>query len=274
MKLLRLALPVFFVSACAPPDAISIADPVLSSTTQSIYGGTAITGEPQVYGLRMKYGGTQEAGCTATLIGARTLLTAAHCAEDAAEIYAINGQELYTNSLADYIKVSEWRIHAGWGGQPGENADDLALLLLSKTVTVTPKQWNMSAANVGVGKAVRMIGYGQTETGSYGVKKETAQTIDGVTTHLVHFDQQNGHGVCQGDSGGPVFSKGTDGVERIIGVASFVSGGCDYAGAHTRVDAYAAWITQWMSEKETPQCTRDGLCKQGCATPEDRKSVV
>ena len=260
-------------TACVNPsfDDSEINFSGVEASTQSIYGGTATSGDPQVYGLRMVYSNA-EGACTATLIGARTLLTAAHCADgvigQSVQILAINGPKLYSNDDTDYIEITEKRVHTGWGGNPGENADDLALLLLEHTVTVPPKPWNLSASNVGSGKPVRMVGYGNTETGGSGSKKETAQEIDQVTTHLLHFDQRNGHGVCQGDSGGPVFATGTDGVERIIGVASFVSGGCDYAGAHTRVDAYAAWITTWLQEKETPTCARDGLCKQGCQTPD------
>jgi hypothetical protein len=150
----------------------------------------------------------------------------------------------------------------------------MALLLLKNAVTITPRQWNMQASNVPDGKAVRMVGFGVDENGNSGVKKQTAQVIEAVTTHLLYFDQRNGRGVCQGDSGGPVFATGTDGVERVVGVASFVSANapnqdaCATSGAHTRVDAYAAWITAWMAKNETPTCARDGLCKQNCTTPD------
>ncbi len=242
------------------------------SLAQAIYGGTQAANDPAVFGLAISIPGGQ-ATCTATLIGQRTLLTAAHCAEGATEIWATN-KTAFTQNDADYIEVTSSLIHSGWAGDPGENSDDLALLLLKNAVTTTPKQWNMQASNVPDGKTVRMVGYGVDENGNAGTKKQSAQVIDAVTTHLLHFDQRNGHGVCQGDSGGPVFSTGADGVERVVGVASFVSANapgqdaCAIAGAHTRVDVYSSWITAWMVKNETPTCARDGLCKQSCTTPD------
>jgi hypothetical protein len=63
-----------------------------------------------------------------------------------------------------------------------------------------------------------------------------------------------------------------DGVERVVGVHSFTrdapGGPVCVDGADSRVDAFAGFVQQWLSEKEAPTCAQDGRCVTGCAVPD------
>jgi V8-like Glu-specific endopeptidase len=252
-----------------PATNVTISDATAQSE-QGIIGGTADNGkDPEIYGLILQTSQGM-AICSSTLIGSRTLLTAAHCTE-ATQIYASNADDLMAaaHNPSQLLNVVEMRPHPQWDSQHNDAGYDVALLLLEHPVAQKPKQWNSTAIDSLVGKPIRMVGYGvQDDRQTSGEKMEVAQTFASIDSQFLKFDQSNGHGACFGDSGGPALYTFPDGVERVVGVTSFGEDQCQFNAYYTRLDTYDAFITQWLTEKETATCAQDGLCKQGCAMPD------
>ncbi len=269
----------FAVVGCSPlespdssPDSLQV-EPAVEVRRDAIVGGAVSNGDPEVFMLSMQYGGGQGSNCTATLIGPRTLLTAAHCVDPrvggatSISIWATHLTNTFSAGNNDYIKVVETRIHPGWNPNAGLS-NDIALALLERRPTgISPKPWNQASVSSFKGKPLRAVGYGTTGSGNgSGVKRTVDLTFRAVNGSHIFMGDQVGRGICHGDSGGPSFHTFPDGVERVVGVHSYTTTAEKCVdGADVRVDAYAQFINEWISSKEGAQCYHDGLCKAGCA---------
>ena len=97
-------------------------DPAAATHAEAIVGGTPALDDAQVHLLRISTDGTTVAStCSATLIGARTLLTAAHCVDPkrfgVASLFlsATNVADTTTGAAIDWVKVrSTVRIKSFW----------------------------------------------------------------------------------------------------------------------------------------------------------------
>ncbi len=251
--------------ACAPStDAGSI--------SQAIVGGAIDLGDPQVFQVRITGAPSGSGTCSATLIGARTLLTAAHCLDpkrfNAATLTFTATNAPDTATATDWRPVAESRIHPAYNSSTQVN--DVGLLLLETAPGLTPKGWNpLSVATYG-GKPIRAAGYGSTspDGGGMNVKRDVGLTFRQLTNDEIWIGDQESKGICTGDSGGPSFHTFSDGVERVVGVhsTSSLAARC-FDGVDQRVDFHAAFIRAFLMEKEAAGCWEDGRCvATGCAT--------
>ncbi|MCC6334836.1 MAG: trypsin-like serine protease [Myxococcales bacterium] len=265
----RLVLPLLLgLAACGPIEDAPAEAPSPGQRGDEIVGGTATSGDPNVFMLILQGNNGQGSLCTATLIDRRTLLTAAHCV-DPRILGATSLQIAATNAptqgqIAPGVntwQVVETRMHSTWN--PATLSGDIAVALLASAPNVTPKAWNQ--ASVASGQAVRSVGYGTigNDTGS-GVKRTVDLLINQASPTLIFVGNGVNKGICHGDSGGPTFRTFSDGVERVVGVHSFTRTEDCTDGAATRVDAYRTFVQQWLAEKEAATCNRDGRCVQGC----------
>ena len=171
----------------------------------------------------------QLSGCTGTLIGKRTVLTAGHCVGSSG-YFKVNGQKYYSQRI--------YR-HPSYGGG---NRNDVAVMVLKQDVQgVAPTPIATQAPTDGM--AITLVGFGKTGEykSDYGTKRFTTNTIYRVYTSIFSF--KGSKNICNGDSGGPTYAM-YGGQEVVIGVHSTKSGWCGNGGNDMRVDKYVSWIKQ------------------------------
>lgn len=176
--------------------------------------------------------------CTATLVGARTVLTAAHCVpEDSGFTFETEG--------ASY-NVGRVTRHPSFVIDPQTiSPHDIALVTLDDYPPVTPSVINLEAVNVGL--ELTLVGYGKTgnSSGFLGDKRMAKNAIDTVQQRIFRYSGSDADagigGTCLGDSGGPAFATLGAG-EVVVGVVSSSTAECGVFTWDTRVDAYQNWL--------------------------------
>lgn len=247
------------------------ADDAVGARGEAIVGGTLASGDPAVVVLAVNAGGGQlEEYCSGTLIGPKTVLTAAHCinAYGAGNFYVVGfGSSL--GALTKTISVAQQVKNPSYNG----NAWDFGILRLSQPATgVTPIPLNETAlTSADVGRPIRHVGFGITNASGVGsgVKREVTYNLRQVATYTIESGA-SGKQTCSGDSGGPAFMvmPGSP-QEKLVGVVSYGDQSCVVEGWDGRVDKVATWIRTTMGAWEVPTCALDGACVPGC-TPVDQ----
>ena len=234
-----------------------------------IVGGVTDTGDPAVVALTVQ----GQEYCTGTLVGPKTVLTAAHC------INVYGTQPKYYVAFGTYASQPTQRVQVLaqfadplYNKQTGTSHDFGVLQLATAVTNVTPIAMNaqpMGASHVGM--AIRHAGFGITTGGGSGggTKRQVSYNVRQVSPALIESGAA-GKQTCSGDSGGPAFMvmPGST-VETLVGVVSFGDETCVQYGEDGRVDVGLSWISQTMAPWEGPSCASDGLCKVGC-TPVDQ----
>jgi hypothetical protein len=222
------SLALVLTAACAP-------DPALTGQTRlPITNGKLHTGHPAVGKLIFsRTGGTKQDGaCTATLVGQRTVLTAAHC-------LGYPNTDFISGTLGYHSRASV--IHPRFDkARPYEY--DLGLVLLTSRPALTPA-W-VDTAKPTANTPVKMIGYGETSQGAGDTARRMASnsiaSVKSLYFTIAGSSGTNGN-ACYGDSGGPVLLTRT-GQEVVAGVLSYITGACGTNTLVTRLDLYSAWL--------------------------------
>lgn len=182
--------------------------------SSALFGGKLETGY-EFAGYAIAYQGNKITTCGVAFINSSTVVTAAHCVPNGAEIYVGTGE--FKPARRDNIAVNSFVINTGWTGKP-EN--DIAVLNLAGNVDLntyatvsTPSQ----SCNY------EIVGYGQNESSVSGdfstkLRKSIQVCIDNVVGNIAYMTGSDG-GICYGDSGSPVFEKSTN---RLVGVVSSI----------------------------------------------------
>lgn len=223
---MALALAACAATPVEDPNANQLGRPALVSgdMAQYVVNGVTESGYPAVGMLP---------GCTGTLIGPSTVLTAGHCVDGYVD-FAIGGT---TYDVADIVR------HESYGGG---NYNDVALLILQRPVTgIAP--FAIARSPITVGADITIVGFGRIGEyqDGFGTKRSATNQVGQVDRQTFDFYGSSGGtgNVCNGDSGGPSFAM-IDGQEVQVGIHSTKHGTCGEGGTDMRVDYFVDWIVR------------------------------
>ncbi|OXM49703.1 trypsin-like serine protease [Amycolatopsis alba] len=252
LALATAALPVLSTADAAPADKISVAATPTDQLRAADMGTRIINGErttvkenPSVIaGMRVGGGGPQGQSCTASVVGKRKILTAAHCMVDTtgAKSYLYGDDDLNTPGDETFrTAVASFKAHPQYSGSGGwRTGNDVAVVTTVDDIPVPESQWAKVAGSgdsalTKPGKSGISLGYGKTSaSGGSGELRKTTLPVNDPAGCQVFDIRVNGDLMvctgyndgrtadCSGDSGGPFI---VDGV--IVGVSSWGSSACD-----------------------------------------------
>ncbi|HET6287961.1 MAG TPA: trypsin-like serine protease, partial [Amycolatopsis sp.] len=126
-----MALPIVNTAAvAAPPDEVSVAATPTDQLRTGDWGTRIVNGERTtvkeypfvIAGMRVGGGGPQGQSCTASVVGKRKILTAAHCMVDTtgAKSYFYGDDDLNTPGDETFrTAVASFKTHPGYTGSGG-----------------------------------------------------------------------------------------------------------------------------------------------------------
>ena len=214
----------------------------LRALESPIVNGTVDTGHPSVGMLTTEGYGI----CTATLVGTRTVVTAAHCVvQEQNAPFTMTPQIGWSrDGVAAAIPAVEVVYHPQYALGVGH---DIAVVRLAQEVTdITPTRIAKTAPTPN--EAILLVGYGYTWDGAsdtFGTKRKAPNTIGQLTAMEMVFYGASGSvgNICSGDSGGPAFAT-RGGEELLVGIHSWGEGECGVAEHDTRSDIHQGWVAQ------------------------------
>lgn len=225
---------------------------------------------------------SQPSGCTATIVGPRVILTAAHCVRNAEGVTAhIVGRP--RTAVCDhhpaYSAIYDSSPNAGnWDS----TSADYALCLIATSDVVNGIEFEVVGAGDGLaefGAEIRLLGFGcsgdTTAPAGYGVLRTAAAKIVAVPSparpannyiktdwRIGGFGHATGGAVCPGDSGGAAYWPFTGGIRRIVAVNSRTQTKGDRAQTLTGVSYLSSMLTpsagafmlEWANRKGVEIC--------------------
>lgn len=254
-KTLSLILPMFTLAACQQGANMNQQAVDISGKAVRIVNGVEATGQEPFAASIVGIASEDSFGlfifCTGSIIDDTTIVTAAHCMEDAPkQMYIVFGLgEKDQNKILRPVTFTEF--HEKWPTTQNEWVDtnDIGMAHFSggipegyraaqllQDMTVLTKDATVMLAGYGVTS-------GRTQAGS-GVLRYTSVTIRDPQfgTTEIQLDEVKS-GTCNGDSGGPALIE-IEGQLYLWGVTSRGAGYCNDDGIYTVINAHSAWVTE------------------------------
>jgi len=232
---------------------------------QRSHGRTRVIGGARVPAAEfldcVAVGSDDQWGCTGTLIAAKVVLTAGHCADFATRIFV--GSDV--TQPGKVVKVKRRVRHPQY--HQGKRNDLMVLILDEKVENVSPRKFAVKTM-IDAATDGRVMGFGNTEaTGSFGYGQKRFVDVpvasaacrgkvdgedDNVTygcdvgLELVAGRPLLARDSCTGDSGGPFYCQSSNQQWLLAAATSRATDSsmhnCGDGGVYVRMDRYRAWI--------------------------------
>jgi trypsin len=243
------------LAACAAPIDTSVAQPVTA--------GAPDAADPAVVAL---VDATDQVGCTATMIGPHTAITAAHCIadRDPRGLRVVFGTSVADGGVFD--AVSDGRAHPAFDATT--LANDVAMLTVRDASPVAPLALDPEPLDASlIGTTMRVVGFGTTGAGltDGGIARAgTARITDVQVDELVVAPDPSQP--CRGDSGGPALLV----ADAVAAVVSHGDAACTDHANYARIDVARTILVDRYLADTAPgtasvgdACFYDGHCADG-----------
>ncbi|MDF2692463.1 MAG: hypothetical protein K0S65_846 [Labilithrix sp.] len=259
-RLLRFLSVAALGCACSTGPANLARSESVGRSEAAIINGVLDTTHPAVVALLLGKEGT-EGACSGTIVKVDAerhigwVATAAHCLETGVSL-VIQTQDY---STGDFIQYSVIDFEADARFSMTSLGHDFGIVRIGGVDESTPViPLTTDPDDLAKGMEVTSVGFGTT-TGSDSntTRRAVTKVLDEVTEDLLGYEQATS-GICFGDSGGPVIA-GSGASERVVGIHSFVSGGCNVGGFSGRVTSDLEFYEPRLNNVPEPSC---GLCEK------------
>ena len=243
--------------AASPADVSANEDPA----DPAVYGGSP---SPTCAWPTTVYLG----GCTGTLVHPEVVVYAAHCGGNINQVtFGERGNQPAFTRGTTLCRTNPQYV----GDSSLGDGVDHAFCILSQPVDdveIVPILMGCETSILQQGQDVTIVGFGNTDTGQFGVKHQVTTQVNNVGVEA--FIGGGGQDSCQGDSGGPVYvrldeDQGGDGTWRVFGITSY-GGACGQGGYYSMMHRGMEWMEGELAQYGidlTPCHNSDGTWNPG-----------
>ncbi|MCO5130812.1 MAG: S1 family peptidase [Xanthobacteraceae bacterium] len=222
----------------------------------SIDGGAKL--DPNDWPATLKYVSDGRATCTATIVGPRVVVTAAHCLEDDAvgEIDLPKFKASFTIHCNHHPRFEKTYL-----------SNDVALCLSSGDFPseIGFESVKFPVPDISVNARLFLLGYGCRDVGDIGNPEKIGQLYGGHSSVIQtptnsndHILTQDGVVICRGDSGGaaylPVSEEKPNGMRSIVGLNSGYYRTSRISAISVLGETAIEFIQIWAAEKRQLIC--------------------